>query len=295
MKYKQMQTSNAFSFKWARRDAYESDTVKKRAREWLVRRYFGSEEQKEEMMSKWAGWKILDAGCGSGFSALLLFGKHLGEMQYWGVDISEAVSVAETRFREMNVKGNFVRADIATMQMEEKFDVIFSEGVIHHTPTPFETFKNLVSHLNPGGLIMFYVYRGKAPIREFSDDMIRERIRHLSDEEAWKELMPLTKLGKLLGDLNIEIELDEDIKLLEIPKGKYNLQRFLYWFFIKAYYAKEYSLEEMNHVNFDWYRPLICFRFTPDELEKWLLELNLKKIRFVVEEAGITVVCRKES
>jgi hypothetical protein len=104
--------------------------------------------------------------------------------------------------------------------------------------------------------------------------------------------MPLTKLGKVIGDLNIEIAIGEDIPLLDIPKGTYNLQRFLYWFFIKMYYDKTLSLEEMNHVNFDWYRPLICHRFEPEQVEAWLHELKLQKLRFVAEESGITVVAK---
>ena len=105
--------------------------------------------------------------------------------------------------------------------------------------------------------------------------------------------MPLTKLGKVLGNLNIKIKINEDIELLEIPKGKYNLQRFFYWFFIKMFYDKNLSLEEMNHINFDWYRPLNCYRFLSREIEKWLQKLKLKKKRFLVEYSGITVVTKK--
>ncbi len=37
--------------------------------------------------------------------------------------------------------------------------------------------KALVPLLAPGGELMFYVYRRKAPIREFTDDYVRERSR----------------------------------------------------------------------------------------------------------------------
>jgi hypothetical protein len=140
---------------------------------------------------------------------------------------------------------------------------------------------------------MFYVYRKKAPVREWVDDFIREKLKDLRNDEAWAMPVPLTKLGKIIGDFGIEIEVDENIDLLEIPRGKYDLQRFLYWFFIKMYYAKNLSLEEMNHINFDWYRPLNCYRFEPEEIEMWLHKLRLKKIRFVAEESGITVIAKK--
>lgn len=290
---KQQQTSDCFSYKWAKRETYENDSVKQKAYQWLVERYFGSDEERNKFLAQNKGNRILDAGCGSGFSALVLFSKDLNDMKYLGVDLSDSINVARERFLELGIRGDFSRESITTMKLNERFDIIFCEGVLHHTSNPFESLKNLVSHLNVDGIIMFYVYRKKAPIREFVDDFIRERLKHMSDDEAWIKLMPLTKLGKIIGDLNVEIEIKEDIELLEISEGKYDLQRFLYWFFIKMYYDKTFSLERMNHVNFDWYRPLNCYRFQPEEIEKWLQELKLMKMRFVVEEAGITIVAKK--
>ena len=72
---------------------------------------------------------------------------------------------------------------------------------------------------------MFYVYKKKAPIREFVDDHIREQIQDLEPSQVWNKLKPLTKLGKTLGDLNIEIDIKESIDLLKIAWGKINLQR----------------------------------------------------------------------
>ena len=70
--------------------------------------------------------------------------------------------------------------------------------------------------LAPGGELMFYVYRRKAPIREFTDDYVRERIAGLSPDEAWEALRPLTRLGQALAELEIEVEVPEDVPLLGI-------------------------------------------------------------------------------
>ncbi len=290
---KQQQTSNCFSYKWGKKETYESDAVKQKAYRWLVERYFGSDEERNNFLVQNKGKKMLDAGCGSGFSTLVLFGKDLNDMKYLGVDISNSINTAKERFVSLGIRGNFIEESITTMKLNEGFDFIFCEGVLHHTSSPFKSLENLVFHLNSCGVIMFYVYRKKAPVRELLDDLIREKLKSLDDDEAWKKLMPLTKLGKIIGDLNNDIEIEEDIELLEIPKGKYNLQRFFYWFFIKMFYERNFSLEEMNHVNFDWYRPLNCHRFHSEEIEQWLKELKLQKIRFVVEESGITVVAKK--
>jgi len=290
---KQKQTNETFSYKWKKRKTYENKFFKEKTYKWLVKRYFGSEKLKNKFLKRIKGKKLLDAGCGSGFSALILFGKYLNTIPYLGIDSSNAVNVARKRFKELRVQGQFKKEDIATMKLKDKFDVIFCEGVLHHCSNPFKAFKNLISHLKRGGFIMFYVYKKKGPIREFNDDFIREKLKSLNNNQAWEKLIPLTKLGKVLGDLNIAIKIDENIELLNIPKGKYDLQRFFYWFFIKMFYDKNLSLKEMNHINFDWYRPLNCCRFHPKDIEQWLKKLKLKEIRFLVEYAGITVVAKK--
>lgn len=295
MDRKQYQTQQTFSYKWSKRDTYESKIVKEKSYKWLVNRYFGEKKILKSFISNNKGKKFLDAGCGSAYSSLILFNNFLNEVDYLGVDISDSIEIAKERFDENKIKGHFLKRNIQDMNLNKKFDIIFSEGVLHHTSNPFLAFKNLINHLNINGIIMFYVYKEKAPIREFTDDFIRNQLKGLCDEEAWQNLIPLTELGKKIGDLNIDLTIDEDIKLLDIKKGKYNLQRFFYWFFIKMYYDKKYSIEEMNHINFDWFRPLNCYRFKPKEIENWLIDLNLTKLRFIVEKSGITVIAKKST
>jgi arsenite methyltransferase len=290
----QQQTKNTFGFKWAKRTTYESEAVKEAAKKWLFERYCDGDPQR---LADWlsGGRKIiLDAGCGSGFSALLFFGDHLKSHDYLGVDISDAVEVARTRFRELGYPADFLKASLTDLPIDdETLDVIFSEGVLHHTDDTGESIKYLSTKLKTGGRFMFYVYAQKAVIREFTDDYVRERLAPMSDEEAWEALKPLTKLGQALGELNVEIEVPEDIPFLGITRGKMDLQRFFYWNFCKTYYRPEYSLEEMNHINFDWFRPLNCHRHTMEEVTNYCDRAGLEIEHTNLQEAGITVVARK--
>jgi arsenite methyltransferase len=68
-----------------------------------------------------------------------------------------------------------------------------------------------------------------------------------------------------------------------------------YYYIMKIYYDKDFTIDEMNHINFDWYRPLNCYRFEPGEIKDWLKACDLKEERFVVEDSGITVIARKEA
>lgn len=290
----QQQTKDAFGYKWSKRNTYESDVVKANAKRWLFDRYC---ENDSEKLTQWLGKErkiILDVGCGSGFSALLFFGDHLKNHDYLGIDISQAVEVAKTRFFESGYLGDFIQADFFNTPVPDaSIDLIFSEGVLHHTDNTQNAIHFLAKKLKPDGKFLFYVYRKKAAIREFTDDYIRNQIQDMSDEGAWQALESLTKLGIELGKLNIEIDVPDDIPYLGISKGKIDIQRFFYWNICKLYYRPEYSLEEMNHVNFDWFRPLNCHRHSPEEIKLWCDEASLQIEHINVQEAGITVVATK--
>src|SRR5262249_33521251 len=134
-----------------------------------------------------------------------------------------------------------------------------------------------------------------SPIREFTDDFVREKLQGMAPDEAWAALMPLTKLGIALGELRLDVDVSEDVTLLGIPRGKIDLQRLFYWHIFKAYYRPEFALEEMNHVTFDWSAPKNSHRQTPEEVRAWCAEAGLSVERERVEEAGITVIARKDA
>ena len=291
----QKQTDEAFGFKWSKRNTYESEASKANMRRWLLERYCANDPA---LISEWLKGErkiILDAGCGAGFSGLLFFGDALCGHDYLGVDISNAVDVARERFQEQGMPGEFMRADISCLEVpDSSIDVIFSEGVLHHTDSTERALKHLAKKLIPGGRFLFYVYRKKSLIREFTDDAIREALRPLSDEEAWKALEPLTKLGIALGNLQCEINVESPIPFLGVEAGKLDIQRFFYWNICKAYYRPELSFDEMHHINFDWFRPSNCHRHTPEEIQNWCDEADLAIERIDVQEAGITVVAKRK-
>lgn len=292
----QAQTADAFGFKWKNRDAYESPAVQNEWRRWLFEKYFDGERQRlASLLNEPPGRKqILDAGCGSGGSGLLLFGEYLHEHSYFGVDISEAVDVARQRFAERGLVGTFAQCDLNSIPEDfGNFDIIFSEGVLHHTGSVEHAIERLAARLKAGGRLLFYVYARKAPIREYTDDLIRAAIAPLDNEQAWKALEPLTRLGVALGRLGINVEVEEDIPYLGIEKGRYDLQRLFYYKICKAYYRPEYSIDEMNGINFDWYRPQNCYRHTPAEVRGFCERAGLRVERLHLEESGITIIAAR--
>ncbi len=291
----QRQTGRAFDYKWARRDAYESPAVKQHMKGWLLQRYCDGDPG---VLDGWlAGGRkiILDAGCGSGYSALLLFGDRLRDHDYLGVDISGAVEVARQRFAEHGVPGDFLQASLTDMPVPDgSVEIVFCEGVLHHTDSTEQSLRCLAAKLQPGGRLLFYVYARKGPVREFTDDHVRRQLGPMTDAQAWEALMPLTKLGAALGELKATIDVPEDVPLLGIPKGRWDVQRLFYWHVCKAFHRPDWTLEEMNVANFDWYRPLNCHRHTPEEVRGYCAAAGLSIERMDVQPAGITVVAKKD-
>jgi arsenite methyltransferase len=291
----QSQTENSFAYKWQRRDTYESEEFQTKTKQWLMDRYCGNDPARLNMWLAGASKIILDAGCGAGWSALLFFGNLLNKHEYLGVDISAAVDVARKRFAESNIKGDFLQCSLTDLPLEdESIDIIFSEGVLHHTDSTEESLKYLAKKLKKGGRFLFYVYKKKAVIREFTDDYVREAISQLNNEEAWEALKALTTLGISLGKLNIKVDVEEDIPYLGIKKGNYDLQRFFYWHVCKLYYDENLSFDAMNHINFDWYRPFNCHRHTPEEITRWCEESKLEIEHLDIQDSGITIVAVKK-
>lgn len=287
----QQQTSDTFGFKWKKRDTFEHN-INNHLGVWLKEKYG---EIDKSFLNKFEKTPyVLDAGCGAGVSGMSYFKNIIGNINYLGVDISNAVDVAAARFLEKNIDASFLQCDLTKLPFETNtFDIIFSEGVLHHTDNTFNALQSLCKILKKNGKIYFYVYKKKSPIREFSDDFIREKIQKITSQEAWDQLIPLTKLGKLLGDLNIEIDIKDKIDLLEIPSGTINIQRLFYWHIFKIFYRSEMDIEEMNHINFDWYAPKNAFRQSPEEVRTWCKSLNLDIEREFIDEAGITIIAHK--
>ena len=289
----QAQTRDVFAFKWSKQDTYQSKNLTEAQIAWLDSRYGGKDLLQHHGHSGTDKMFVLDAGMGAGFTAKLIFRDNWHQIRLVGADISTAVDIAAREIAPLARESFFIQCDLMHLPFRERsFDIVMSEGVIHHTPSTRDALLALARQVKPGGILALYVYAKKAPIREYTDDYIRSIVSEMPPEQAWEMLESLTKFGIALGELKTEIEIPEDVALLGIPKGKIDIQRLFYWAICKAYYRPEFSFDEMNHINFDWFTPKYAHRQTPDEVIAWCGEAGLTVEHLKVEEAGITVVAR---
>lgn len=287
----QAQTANVFGFKWKQTSTFDSASVRQFTRDWLLRRY----GPPAEIPALAPGAVVLDAGCGAGRAALEYFDRSLASVNYIGCDISDAVDEAASAFRAAGHNSAFLQCDLTHLPiLPGSVDVVFSEGVMHHTDSTRAAFDSLARLVRTGGVFMFYVYRKKGPIREFTDDYVRTALRNLSPEEAWRQTRALTRLGVALGQLGATLDIPEDVPLLGIKAGKIDVQRFIYWNILKAFYRPEMTEDEMHHINFDWYAPANAHRHSEVEIREWCAAAGFAIRREIVEEAGITVIAVRE-
>lgn len=288
----QLETMRAFGYKWSKEASYGS--LRKAGDDgfyatWLNEKY--GFDSTAAWCRHFGGKRFLDLGCGAGLASYFwLASPEWKPTAPWvGVDISDAVDVARHNLGHV-VNTHFVQADAMQLPFPDgTFDAILSEGVLHHTPSTREAIAAAARVLARGGEFHFYVYRRKAPGREFTDDHVRERIRGMTDEDAWNAMRPLTKLGRNLARLKAVVEVEEDVPELGITAGRYDVQRLIYWNFAKLFWNEDFDFEENVHINYDWYRPTYAHRQSAEELEAWCREAGLAITRLHEQDSGYTV------
>jgi SAM-dependent methyltransferase len=106
------------------------------------------------------GLRVLEIGCGLGTDGAQ-FAK--AGADYTGVDLTNAaIELARERFELFGLTGKLQVADAENLDFpDESFDVVYSHGVLHHTPDIDAAVQEIRRVLKPGGraIVMLY-HRG---------------------------------------------------------------------------------------------------------------------------------------
>jgi SAM-dependent methyltransferase len=286
----QQQTAESFAYKWHRHPDW-GKRAEGEAVVWQLWRDMYGFPTPDLLANLMRGKLVLDAGCGSGIP-LRQFAAWPAEIV--AADISTAVDACRDQLHASYPHISFVQADLNALPLPEAaFDVVWSSGVLHHTPNTFTALTSVARHVKRGGHLVFYVYVRKAPIREFVDDHIRREISDLPPADAWRRMEALTRLARRLSGLGAQLVVDEDVPELGFRAGTYDLQRFLYYNVFKCFWNDSLSFDENVNVNFDWYHPKYAHRHSPDEVRGWLATLGFEPEFFHVGDSGITVIARR--
>jgi SAM-dependent methyltransferase/uncharacterized protein YbaR (Trm112 family) len=205
------------------------------------------------------GKLMLDAGCGNGALTAVLAEF---DMEIFGFDLSESVSRAESNKSKFAasrggfvhfVQGNLINPPLA----EEYFDLIYSSGVLHHTPDTKTTFMKITPLLKKGGRVFVWVYGMRSlVVRIF----------------AWhgRFLAKYLALNKLLIYCRL---LSPFYKIAAMILSALGISEF-----------RKRSLREFTLDLFDAFSPRYNHRHEKGEVCDWFAESNFKN----VEVAGVS-------
>jgi SAM-dependent methyltransferase len=108
--------------------------------------------------------RILVAGCGTGVETLALANEIAGA-RVLAVDLSLAsLAFARRKAQEFGVENvEFCQADILELgSFTERFDVVYSSGVLHHLREPLAGLRILARLARPGGFVKLGLYSARA-------------------------------------------------------------------------------------------------------------------------------------
>jgi ubiquinone/menaquinone biosynthesis C-methylase UbiE len=106
---------------------------------------------------RYPGRRLLEVGFGTG-TDLLQFAR--GGARVTGVDLTpRSIDIAQRRFEVYGLKGQFLIGDGEYLSFPDaSFDVVYSFGVLHHTPDTARAIREVHRVLRPGGeaIVMLY-------------------------------------------------------------------------------------------------------------------------------------------
>jgi SAM-dependent methyltransferase len=111
----------------------------------------------DRMASRTGGGELLEIGCGNGGDLAQLARRG---MRVTGIDLTErAASLARVRLELLGIPGEVRVADAEDLPFPDgRFDVVYSFGVLHHTPDIERALSEVRRVLRPGGWFFGMLY-----------------------------------------------------------------------------------------------------------------------------------------
>lgn len=258
-----------------------ADTQERFGFEWM--NYPGAlPEDKEIFLSEtqiaeeeWQGKRVLDAGCGMGRYSRIAH--ELG-----ATVISLDLSPALIRLQDLSLSSSrlhLIQGNLMVPPLREKsFDIVFSLGVLHHTPSAKGTFQKLSRLVKPGGHLSCWLYGAAGKFQNFKTNPLRKERQGLKKIIflVWLIVMIREALSDTLRLLTVRIP-HRLLYLLCYPLvflGKVPLLKYLTF---SVHPNWRVRLQE----NFDWLSPPYQSHHTKEELMSWFEENGFEVLKIL--------------
>ncbi|MHB1560894.1 MAG: class I SAM-dependent methyltransferase [Isosphaeraceae bacterium] len=207
-----------------------------------------------------AGKAVLDAGCGMG--RYLRIAASSPARLVVGIDLSRAVEAARDITCGLPqvaiVRGDLLRPPFAA----GGFDVIYSLGVLDHTPDPRRAFLELARLLRPGGVIAIWVYPRE---RRIVEAMMNAQ-RAVSTRLPLSVLEPLCRIAAPIGGFKRRL-----LASRWRPVERLGVALHLATIGVSMHPDPEVRVCD----TLDWYAPRYLSRHTHAEVAGWFAEAGL--------------------
>lgn len=202
-----------------------------------TREYFDQVEQRKFFaephirdfsdFAAWNGKSVLEIGCGIG-TAAVNFAR--SGARYTGIELSEvSLELARKRFEVYGLSGKFYHGNAEELQSFlpiDRYDLVYSWGVLHHTPDPDRVIQHIKSYLAKDGMLKIMVYARNS----WKNFMITAGL----DQPEAQSGCPL---ARVYDATEIESLLGRDFEINQIK------QDHIFPYEIESYKRKQYQLQ----------------------------------------------------
>jgi len=253
--------AGSFSFQWLtfRKAQLDNEQSRRSEDDFRLKTGFTPEE--------FAGKLVLDVGCG--------MGRYAEVATRWGaavvgIDLSLAAEAAAENLHDRQAA--FFQADIFNLPFApESFDIIYSLGVLHHTPDCERAFKVLPRLLKPGGKIAIWLYSGYHKWYRMSD-IYRKVTRRMSPKMLHRlcyVAVPMYGVHRVL----------RAVPLVGTPIS--GVMKYL----LPMSFNPDPQWRVLDTL--DWYSPLYQSKHTYEEVFRWFEDCGLQDLHVLLKPVSV--------